>query len=228
MADAGKCFWCGVPLPYRDVQIDHVFPERLAEKPELDEIKKSYGLGTEFDVNCYENWVTSHQGCNLRKRAELLPNSSSTLFVVGQVQARANKLRKYQTEFEKNRKRERVLSLLRAAVDAGSVTEADIKELISGLPTAPRANDKATATVIKLDEKWSIVPGSPLHQAAMDGWTIHHVSGAIGYVNDGTVVGIVPNVAAPHPTWECSRCGRHGPWDGIICRHCGNREAPDQ
>jgi hypothetical protein len=30
-----------------------------------------------------------------------------------------------------------------------------------------------------------------------------------------------------HVSWTCSNCQSNGPWDGVICLTCGNREEPD-
>jgi 5-methylcytosine-specific restriction endonuclease McrA len=93
LADGGKCFWCGQPLTFRDVQVDHVFPENLLEKNEtLQQIKTDYALGEDFKINGFENWVTCHQGCNLRKSDSILPNAPQTLFTVNQLKTRAPKL----------------------------------------------------------------------------------------------------------------------------------------
>ena len=28
-ADGEKCFYCGVPVPYRELQIEHIIPEKV-------------------------------------------------------------------------------------------------------------------------------------------------------------------------------------------------------
>jgi hypothetical protein len=55
-------------------------------------------------------------------------------------------------------------------------------------------------------------------------WQIVEVLGPeVVRVSDGQNRG----VTGTHPTYRCSRCDRHGPWDGDICRICGSREFPD-
>lgn len=228
-ADAGKCFWCGIPLYYRDIQVDHVFPEHLEKKPDdWTQVRANYGLGDDFAINSFENWVTCHQGCNLRKRGDLLVQAPMTLLVVQDLIRRAPRLSRFRAEFEKDVKRSRVLELLRSAVREGEVSNEDIQGLLVGLPSVPVASATPAKTSIQLTKDLKlIVAGSPAARLIDAGWKVGHVSGDIAHVHNDSIGGVTPNTAHPHPSWECSRCGSYGPWDGIICRTCGNREEAD-
>jgi hypothetical protein len=228
-ADGGRCFWCGLPLYYRDVQIDHCIPESLESEPaELAGVRRNYGLGADFRINGFENWVTCHQGCNLRKLRAIVPNCAATLFQFTMLRERAPKLEANRKKFDEDIRRERVLVTLRTALDKGTIVQADVLNLVSGVPNVPRAVPSEVESTIHLSEDWSlIVRGSPADQAKAYGWTVQHVSGNIAYVHNDRVGGVVPNVARPDPSWICSQCGSYGPWDGIICRMCGKREEPD-
>jgi hypothetical protein len=229
MADSAKCFWCGIPIYYRDVQVDHLFPESLKNDPaRLEELRVNYGLGQGFDLNGFENWVTCHQGCNLRKLGDILPNAPAMMFAISEVIQRAPKLAKYRTEFEKDKRRERILVMLSAAVEDGELERSDIELLLEKLPEIPTATPAGVNTQINLSTAWQVVvPSSPAASIEGQGWSIYRVTGNVAYVTDGKFGGYVPNVANPDPSWICSRCGCYGPWDGIICRTCGNREEPD-
>jgi len=227
-ADSGLCFYCGTPLFYRDVQIDHVVPERLEDAPdELEELRQFYNLGPDWKLNSFENWATCHQGCNLRKLGDLLPRSPGTLVWLNVLMKRAPRLKEFRVAFEKRKRRETILATVEAAITGGEIEESDIRELLGDLPSIPTVT--GTNANLHLTEHINlIVPGSPADQAALWGWTVHSVAGNVAYVSrKGGPGGYVPNVSNPDPTWQCSRCGLYGPWDGIICRNCGNREAPD-
>jgi 5-methylcytosine-specific restriction endonuclease McrA len=228
LADGGKCFWCGIPVFYRDVQIDHVFPEDLLDdNSELARIKVEYGLGAQYDINGFENWVTCHQGCNLRKRNTVLPNAPRTLLTVAELKQRAPKLASESKKYASRKRAEEILGMLASALTAGSLTKEDVLDLITDPPQVPIVS-AVSAVTIRLSENIElIVPHSPAASIESQGWKIHSVHGNIAYVHDGLVGGVVPNVARPDPSWQCSQCGFYGPWDGIICRTCGNREAPD-
>jgi len=228
LADGGKCFWCGIPVFYRDVQIDHVFPEDLLENSEeLERFKAEYGLGAEYNINGFENWVTCHQGCNLRKRNTVLPNAPQTLLTVAELKRRAPKLASESKKYATKKRAEEILGQLASALTAGSLRREDVLELMADPPQVPIVS-AAPSIRIRLSENIElIVPNSPAASIASQGWTIHSVRGNVAYVHDGLVGGVVPNVAHPHSSWQCSQCGFYGPWDGIICRSCGNREEPD-
>lgn len=228
LADAGRCFWCGIPLFYRDVQIDHVFPEDLLnDNEELERIKADYGLGAKYQINGFENWVTCHQGCNLRKKDTVLPNAPRTLLTIAELKLRAPKLTSESKKYASRKRAEEILGQLASALSAGSLSKEDIQELIDSPPQVPIVSAGSSVTIQLSENIELIVPNSPAAWIESQGWKIHRVSGNIAYVHDGVVGGVVPNVAKPHPSWQCSQCGSYGPWDGIICRNCGNREEPD-
>jgi hypothetical protein len=227
VADGGKCFWCGIPVYYADVQVDHVFPEALLDTEDFEKIKSDYGLGEGYKINGFENWVTCHQGCNLRKRNDLLPNGPQTIFVVGQLKQRAPKLEIESKKFATKRRSQEILGALASAITAGSLKREDVLELIAEPPQVPIASAEPNVAIRLSKDFDLIVPNSPAAFVKSQGWKIHSVSGNIAHVHDGRVGGMIPNVANPHHSWQCSRCGLYGPWDGIICRSCGNREAPD-
>lgn len=83
------------------------------------------------------------------------------------------------------------------------------------------------ATIERSKDGQLVVAGSPAARAVAAGWRVAKVSGDVAYVHNDRVGGRVPNTPHPHSTWMCSRCGSYGPWDGNICRTCGNRESPD-
>jgi 5-methylcytosine-specific restriction endonuclease McrA len=225
LADGGKCFWCGQPLIFRDVQVDHVFPKNLLEKNEtLQQIKTDYALGEDFKINGFENWVTCHQGCNLRKSDSILPNAPRTLFTVNQLRARAPKLEAEQKKFVSRRRAGEILGQMACALTTGSLTQADVMEIMVDVPMA---SGSAEVKIQLTEHTELIVPNSPAAFSTSQGWKIHSVTGNIAHVHDGIVGGMIPNVANPHESWRCSQCGFFGPWDGIICRTCGNREEPD-
>ncbi len=65
-ADGEKCFYCRIPVSYSDLQVDHIVPEKV---PAEELLKLQPILPPSFDINSIPNWVTCHQGCNIRKDA---------------------------------------------------------------------------------------------------------------------------------------------------------------
>jgi len=63
-----KCFYTEEPLPYNELEIDHVIPEHLANKPEeLESLKTRLGLPPSFDIYGYENLVPCKNSWNGKK-----------------------------------------------------------------------------------------------------------------------------------------------------------------
>ena len=77
-----KCLYCDRPLERTsDMQIDHLFPQEL-EKDEtrFNEIKKEFGLPNDFDLESYENLVSSCGPCNRKKSNDLLSRNVMLTF----------------------------------------------------------------------------------------------------------------------------------------------------
>lgn len=49
------------------MQVDHVIPESLIGKPELESVITQFNLPSDFDVNGFENWLPACAPCNRRK-----------------------------------------------------------------------------------------------------------------------------------------------------------------
>jgi hypothetical protein len=57
------------------------------------------------------------------------------------------------------------------------------------------------------------------------GWMVTELQGHLISVTSGSRFGVTST--SNNPSWICSQCGNKGPWNGIICLSCGNREEAD-
>ncbi len=64
--DGEKCFYCRIPISYSELQVDHIVPEKVFIG-KLEELRLVLPAG--FEVKSITNWVTCHQGCDIRKSA---------------------------------------------------------------------------------------------------------------------------------------------------------------
>ena len=64
-----RCFYCGEPLAYKNIQIDHVIPVASFMGHE-EEIRQNYLLNLEFNFNSLDNFVPSCPSCNYSKKRE--------------------------------------------------------------------------------------------------------------------------------------------------------------
>ena len=131
-ADGRKCFWCGIPLIYRDVQVDHVFPESLLDLPDkLQQVRDDFKLGGAFNINGFENWVTSHQGCNVAKNDSIIVNVPKTLDVLRRLQARSPRLERFRQKFITERATSSALGSVVRFINAGSVSKEEVIAFIN-------------------------------------------------------------------------------------------------
>jgi 5-methylcytosine-specific restriction endonuclease McrA len=66
-----RCIYCTEHVVFADLDIDHIIPEYLKEKPEqLSDLLKDYELD-DFDIDGLQNLVPSHRHCNLQKRGHI-------------------------------------------------------------------------------------------------------------------------------------------------------------
>jgi hypothetical protein len=126
-----KCFYCRVPVPYGELQIDHIVPETISSD-QLAKLQSSV-LPTNFEINFVCNWVACHQGCNGRKSAfEFDPKTIG--FYVGMASRRSAKVQKIMDDFEIAKNNGNLLSTLRVRLEKGHLTQAAVLAVLGDLP----------------------------------------------------------------------------------------------
>jgi hypothetical protein len=128
-ADGEKCFYCSTPVRYSELQIDHIVPERISTG-ELEELRVR--LPTNFEINSIDNWVTCHQGCNIRK-SNLVFETKAILYYIQMARNRAGKARKTLKEFEIGRENDRFLSALTVRIEQGHLSPAAVLSAVGNL-----------------------------------------------------------------------------------------------
>ncbi|MFA6090028.1 MAG: HNH endonuclease signature motif containing protein [Candidatus Woesearchaeota archaeon] len=53
---SGRCSYCGDPVEFKKMTVDHLYPQLLKDK-------------TEIDIDCFENLMPSCKSCNSLKSA---------------------------------------------------------------------------------------------------------------------------------------------------------------
>ena len=110
------CFYCGRPLEFDALEIDHIIGEHYEKKQEEFELlKKEYGLDPQFDVNGVFNLVPSDGNCNKKKGGK--PYSKETTLHYLELAARnAAKIQQEIERLKKSRNRIITSSKLQAAL----------------------------------------------------------------------------------------------------------------
>jgi hypothetical protein len=216
-----KCAWCGIPIRYADMEVEHIIPKSLAGE-ELGEVLKLHGLSQDFDLDSIRNLVPSCRKCNGDKAARVPPEKPIITMMLESAAGREPVI----VEESKTEITRRDLSVAVAKVEIAAKRHAKdgkvqemLAKLYESLKTAEKS-DGAADDLVTVD----IHPAMSLLWGPKDRWKlVHSSSPAVAVVSDGTRTG----VTGTHITYMCSRCGSYGPWDGIRCITCGNKEAPD-
>lgn len=75
-----RCFYSGQPIPFQDLEVDHVIPASLAKHPEqLSALLKRLSLPPDFDLNSFHNLVPALHSENRRKSGRSLPDAGLVL-----------------------------------------------------------------------------------------------------------------------------------------------------
>jgi hypothetical protein len=206
-AHDGMCFWCGEPLEFRHVTVDHVLPESLGNDPKkLTAILKSFALGADFKINDFPNWVPAHQSCNSKKNATVFSPSPVMVASLEYVSRRAPQAQSICEKVEKNRTKGKILALLEDAATEGLVTKPEIESLFLELhpPHVERP------IVLRISSHWTVVKQD----------------GDIAYVTNGVVGGYTTTAPNPDPSFICPFCNSAGPWNGVFCLTCHRMSDP--
>jgi hypothetical protein len=130
-----KCFYCQELLTFEEVTIDHVLPESILDNTEkLTTIKTEYGLGDEFLINDYCNWVPAHSHCNRRKGAALYRHAPALIAVLEEIKRKGEQAREEEKRLNKNLKSSEVLNKLGIALRKGVVSKDDVMLVIGRIP----------------------------------------------------------------------------------------------
>ncbi len=128
----GRCFWCGEPIRYRDVTIDHVIPESLADKPdELARIKTLFSLPDEFQINGYCNWVPCHGTCNSSKQDKIFKASPAMVKILEGIEKQSEEAAQIEQKVINNKQIDGILGRLDALVEKDAISNVELVELFS-------------------------------------------------------------------------------------------------
>src|SRR2546423_6718456 len=129
-----KCFYCEQPLAFTEITIDHIIPEHIADDAEpLQVIKIQYGLGTDFSINDYCNWVPAHPHCNSGKGTTIFPPTPAFLMILEKVQRKGKQAKKEADRIKRDMKGGDVLGKLGIALQRGIVLKNDVMTVLNSI-----------------------------------------------------------------------------------------------
>lgn len=125
-----RCIYCTELITFADLDIDHIIPDHLKEKPaQLAKLLDEYGLSNDFDVDGLLNLVPSHRHCNLQKKGQVLPKNRALHFL-SIAEGRYDKACKIESELKEQALKDKFTVLLKVALDEGRISREELSSLI--------------------------------------------------------------------------------------------------
>jgi len=122
-----SCFHCMQNLKWKDLTIDHLFPEYLQYNHKgFITIKKAYSLKSDFCINDFANWVPAHGACN-NKKADFMPYYSTDFAKVNKLSKMA---RSTHDKLFRQREKDETLAKILSHLENGSISTSELYKLI--------------------------------------------------------------------------------------------------
>lgn len=207
----GRCYYCDHPIHFRELDIDHVLPERLLHAPaELARTIADFALSSNFRIDDYCNWLPCHSACNSTKGGRVPVVTPKLTEILHRCVRNADAVRNRVAQLEKEPKKEKLIVDLQTGLISGTITR---EELLAKLDELKKEEEQ--------DQDYNLLQSEIHYHINTDRWREITVRGDIATVSDGRTGGITPLNLQPHHTWQCPHCFSYGPWNGARCLNCG-------
>src|SRR5260221_7966212 len=210
-----KCYLCTRPIDLKSMQVDHILPELLLDKPEqLKAALQGLGLPTTFGINSYENWLPTCGSCNNQKRATVFSPAPIIALVLKGASEKAQAASAFEAKTIEQKEIAKALNVIERLFEQGrldAIVPRDLSNLeqdtIKKLVHFHRENRLAEliGEPIKL---------TPLYVVLRDDGFRQVIKGPYG-------VGGRPTGKDVDPSWNCPNCGSIAGWSGARCVICG-------
>lgn len=125
-----KCYLCNEPITLKTMEVDHLIPESLLNRPEdLWSVLGKLGLPTDFDVNSFANWLPACGPCNNTKKDHIFRPSLILQRHLEQAAAKVSDAERLASEVVTQRKIANALNVLERASEKDVLAEGVIEIL---------------------------------------------------------------------------------------------------
>lgn len=150
-AHSKRCAYCGEPLRYQDLEIDHVLPQSLIKSPgELNELISKLALASDFSIAALGNLVPAHGTCN-SKKGDRVFNEANARFFLEIANQKQRSIEDLIRKLELEASRDKLLALVRSALQSGNADLHDILDTASKTDKFP-----LNATVYFENGRWEV------------------------------------------------------------------------
>ncbi|MDD2660786.1 MAG: HNH endonuclease signature motif containing protein [Methylococcales bacterium] len=199
-----KCYLCGMPINLKTMEVDHIIPESLVEKPkELQSALNAFSLLQDFDLNSFANWLPACRSCNGTKSDLVFEPTPIIQVYLQRTIAKAPAAKELAAEIVSQRKIANALNVLERAQDDGKL-DAEIIQTLGEFISQHRQPEIEGKPILL----------TPLYEILSEQNGVQIVRGPYG-------VGGRPATAHPDASFSCPNCGSIAAWNGARCVICG-------
>jgi hypothetical protein len=130
-----RCLYCGEPLSFKELVIDHVIPEKDAKR--IDLLRVTHGLGADFDIEGDENLAPACHACNTDKIDRLLSPERAAL-ILTRIETRLPKVNRLKAIYRKQANDDDVMLGLAISLEKGLVSPAEVGNILRRYETGDR------------------------------------------------------------------------------------------
>ncbi|MBY5801146.1 HNH endonuclease [Rhizobium leguminosarum] len=208
-----RCWLCEEPVSYNACEVDHIVPESLEGSDALQAILEGYGLGENFAVNSWANWMPACRRCNGSKGNRVFKATPAIQLRLERAAEKAERAAEVHESYLTDR---------RIGIATARITQA----LVSGkLPDKYRRKLEQLFYRHHEENREPEQKGRPLEFGP--GMTIVSEDDLRYMIRGRTgIVGMRPKGDRLDPSWNCPYCGPTS-WNGTRCTNCGQMIDPD-
>jgi 5-methylcytosine-specific restriction endonuclease McrA len=134
-----RCLYCGEPLLFKELVIDHVIPEKTAKDANrLDNLRISYALRADFDIAGDENLAPACYACNSIDKKDLLLSPERAALILTQVEARLPEVNRLKARYQKQANVENAMLGVSLALETGRISPAELGDILRRHETGDR------------------------------------------------------------------------------------------
>ena len=176
-AHSKRCAYCGEPLRYSDLEIDHILPLSLTKSPDkLKNLISRLALPLDFSIAALRNLLPAHRICNSKKRDRVF-NETNARFFLEIADQKLRSIEELVPKLELEASRDMLLALVRAALQSGNTDLGDILDAASKTEKFP-----LNVNVDFESGRWEVVADSEQINRLFDEPVDLHVEGKAGGV----------------------------------------------